>query len=161
MDRGTATSEPPSAPVRRQPPSANIESRCSLANYSENFHQQIGHRRQFLRLTAGAAALPAVSRVARAQTYPARPIRLIVGYAAGGTADLFARIMAQSLTERLGQQIIIENRTGGGSNIAAEAVVRAPADGYTLFLVTISNAFNAALYDKLNFKPPLENLWAI
>jgi tripartite-type tricarboxylate transporter receptor subunit TctC len=108
-------------------------------------------RRQFLHLVAGAAALPALPRIARAQTYPTRPVRLIVGYAAGGTADLFARLIAQGLTERLGQQIIIENRAGGGSNIAAEAVVRAPGDGYTLLLVTISNAFNATLYDKLNF----------
>ena len=108
-------------------------------------------RRQFLHLTAGAAALPVVSRVAQAQAYPTRPVRLIVGFAPGGTTDLTARLIGQWLSERLGQQFIIENRTGAATNIATEAVVRAPADGYTLLLVTASNAINATLYDKLNF----------
>src|SRR4030095_8730720 len=92
-------------------------------------------RRQFLHLAAGAAALPAVSRLARAQDYPARPVRLIVGFAPGGTTDITARLVGQWLSERLGQQFVIENRTGAATNIATEAVVRAPADGYTLLLV--------------------------
>jgi tripartite-type tricarboxylate transporter receptor subunit TctC len=108
-------------------------------------------RRQFLHLAAGAAALPAVSRLARAQDYPARPVRLIVGFAPGGTTDITARLVGQWLSERLGQQFVIENRTGAATNIATEAVVRAPADGYTLLLVTASNAINATLYDKLSF----------
>jgi tripartite-type tricarboxylate transporter receptor subunit TctC len=108
-------------------------------------------RRNFLHLAAGAAALPAVSRLARAQDYPARPVRLIVGFAPGGTTDITARLIGQWLSERLGQQFVIENRTGAATNIATEAVVRAPADGYTLLLVTASNAINATLYDKLTF----------
>jgi tripartite-type tricarboxylate transporter receptor subunit TctC len=108
-------------------------------------------RRQFLHLAAGAAALPAVSRIARAQTYPTRPVRLIVGFPAGGGADTLARLTAQWLSERLGQTFIVENRPGAGSNIATEAVVRAPADGYTLLLVTAPNAINATLYDRLSF----------
>src|SRR5258708_27442539 len=108
-------------------------------------------RRHFLQVAAGAAALPALARLARAQAYPGRPIRLLVGYAAGGPADITARLIAQSLSERIGQRVVVENRPGAGSNIAAEVVVRAPADGYTLFLVTVSNAINATLYDKLNF----------
>jgi tripartite-type tricarboxylate transporter receptor subunit TctC len=108
-------------------------------------------RRKFLHLAAGAATLPVVSRIARAQAYPTRPVRLIVGFAAGGTTDITARLIGQWLSERLGQQFVIENRTGAATNIATEAVVRAPADGYTLLLVTASNAINAALYDKLNF----------
>jgi tripartite-type tricarboxylate transporter receptor subunit TctC len=108
-------------------------------------------RRNFLRLAAGAAALPAVSRLARAQDYPTRPVRLIVGFAPGGTTDITARLIGQWLSERLGQQFVIENRTGAATNIATEAVVRAPADGYTLLLVTASNAINATLYDKLSF----------
>ena len=108
-------------------------------------------RRQFLHLAAGAAALPAVSRIAWAQTYPTRPVRIIVGFAAGGATDIVARLMGQWLSERLGQQFIIENRPGAGSNIATEAVVRAPPDGYTLLLVSPANAINATLYDKLNF----------
>src|SRR6516165_4592805 len=87
-------------------------------------------RRQFLRLAVGAAAVPATSRIAKAQTYPARPVRLIVGFAAGGGTDIFARLMGQWLSERLGRPFVIENRPGAGSNIATEAVVRAPADGY-------------------------------
>jgi tripartite-type tricarboxylate transporter receptor subunit TctC len=108
-------------------------------------------RRQFLHLAAGAAALPAVSRVARAQTYPTRPVRLIVGFPAGGSVDFVARLMGQRLSERLGQQFVIENRPGAGTNIATEAVVRAPADGYTLLLVISANTINATLYDTLNF----------
>jgi tripartite-type tricarboxylate transporter receptor subunit TctC len=109
------------------------------------------HRRHFLHLAAGAAALPAVSRIARAQAYPSRPVRWIIGFPPGGAPDLVARPLAQWLSERLGQQFIIENRPGAGSNIAAEAVVRAPPDGYTLLLVVATNTINATLYDKLNF----------
>jgi tripartite-type tricarboxylate transporter receptor subunit TctC len=108
-------------------------------------------RRNFLHLAAGAAALPAVSRVAWGQTYPSRPVRWIVGVAPGGTLDILARLMGQRLMEQLGQQFVIENRPGGGTNIATEAVVRAPADGYTLLLVAPPNAINATLYEKLNF----------
>ena len=108
-------------------------------------------RRTFLHLAVGAAALPAVSRVATAQSYPSRPVRLVVGFAAGSTTDILARLMGQWLSERLGQQFIIENRPGAGGNIATEAVVRAPPDGYTLLYVTTANASNATLYDKLNF----------
>jgi len=108
-------------------------------------------RRTFLHLAAGAAALPAVSRVARAQAYPTRPVRLIVPIAPAGAADITARLIGQWLSERLGQQFVIDNRPGGGGNIGTEAVVRAPADGYTLLLVGSFNATNAALYDKLNF----------
>jgi tripartite-type tricarboxylate transporter receptor subunit TctC len=108
-------------------------------------------RRRFLHLAAGAAALPAVPRIARAQAYPTRPARIIVGFAAGGPTDIVARMMVQWLSERLGQQFIVENRPGAGSNIAAEAAVRAPPDGYTLFEITISNAVNATVYSNLNF----------
>jgi tripartite-type tricarboxylate transporter receptor subunit TctC len=108
-------------------------------------------RRTFLHMAAGAASLPAISRVARAQAYPTRPVRLIEGFGAGGGADIMARLIGQWLSERLGQSFVIENRSGAASNIATEAVVRAPADGYTLLLATASNAINATLYDKLNF----------
>jgi tripartite-type tricarboxylate transporter receptor subunit TctC len=108
-------------------------------------------RRKFLHLAAGAVALPAVSRIARAQSYPVRPVRIIVGLAAAGMQDILARLIGQWLSERLGQAFVIENRTGGGGNIAAEAVVRAPADGYALLTVGPSNAANATLYDKLSF----------
>jgi tripartite-type tricarboxylate transporter receptor subunit TctC len=108
-------------------------------------------RRRFLHLAAGASALPAVSRIARAQSYPTRPVRMIVPFAPGGTTDIIARLMGQWLSERLGQQLIIENRPGAGSNIGTEAVVRAPADGYTLLMVSITAAVNATLYDNLNF----------
>jgi tripartite-type tricarboxylate transporter receptor subunit TctC len=109
-------------------------------------------RRQFLRLAAGAAAaLPVGSRVAWAQTYPSRPVRWIVGLAPGGAQDTLARLLGQWLSERLHQPFVIENRPGAGTNIAAEAVVRAPPDGYTLLLVGPPNAINATLYEKLNF----------
>jgi tripartite-type tricarboxylate transporter receptor subunit TctC len=108
-------------------------------------------RRNFLHLAAGATALPAVSRFAWAQTYPTRPVRLVVGFAAGSATDILARLMGQWLSERLGQQFIIENRPGAASNIATEAVVRAPPDGYTLLVVSSASAINATLYDKLSF----------
>jgi tripartite-type tricarboxylate transporter receptor subunit TctC len=108
-------------------------------------------RRTFLQLAAGAAALPAVSHVARAQTYPTRPVRLVVGAPAGGGFDIVARLMGQWLSERLGQSFVIENRPGAGSNIATEAVVRALPDGYTLVLVTAVNAISTSLYEKLSF----------
>jgi tripartite-type tricarboxylate transporter receptor subunit TctC len=108
-------------------------------------------RRNFLHLAAGAAALPTLLRIARGQAYPSRPVRLIVGFPAGGVADLFARLFGQWLSERLGQQFIIENRPGAGSNLAAETVVRAPPDGNTLLQFTSTNSWNVALYDKLNF----------
>jgi tripartite-type tricarboxylate transporter receptor subunit TctC len=108
-------------------------------------------RRKFLHLAAGAAALPAVSRIARAQAYPSRPVRLIVPFAPAGASDITARLIGQWLSERLGQQFVIDNRPGGGGNIGTEAVVRAPADGYTLLMVGSANASNATFYDKLNF----------
>jgi tripartite-type tricarboxylate transporter receptor subunit TctC len=108
-------------------------------------------RRRFLHLAAAAAALPAVARIARAQTYPARPVRIIVGYPAGGPQDIVARLMGQWLSERLGRQFVIDNRSGAGGNIGAETVVNAPPDGYTLLLVGSPNAINASLYDKLTF----------
>lgn len=109
------------------------------------------HRRQFLRLAAGAAALPAGSWTANAQTWPSRPVRLIVGFGAGSTADILARLMSQWLSKRLGQQFVVENRTGAGGNIATEAVVRSPADGYTLLLAGSNDAINTKLYDKLSY----------
>ena len=108
-------------------------------------------RRKFLHLTAGAAALPAVSRVAWAQTYPTRPVRWIVGYPPAGATDIAARLMGQWLSDRLGQPFVIENRPGASGNIGTEAVVNAPPDGYTLLLVNAGNAINATLYEKLKY----------
>ena len=108
-------------------------------------------RRRFLHLAAGAVALPAVARVARAQAYPTRPVRLIVGFAAGGPADISARLIGQWLSERLGQTFIIENRPGAGGNLATEMVVRARPDGYTLLEASSTNAWNTTLYRNLSF----------
>jgi tripartite-type tricarboxylate transporter receptor subunit TctC len=112
---------------------------------------KLSHRRQFLHLAAGAAALPAVSRIALAQAYPSRPVRIVVPFAPGGTFDIMARLIGQWLTEKLGQPFVIENRPGAGGNIGTESVVRAPADGYALLLVGTANAISATLYEKLNF----------
>ena len=108
-------------------------------------------RRKFLHLALGAAALPAVSSITRAQAYPSRPARIVVPFAPGGSTDIIARLIGQWLSERLGQQFVIENRPGAGSNVGTEVVVNAPPDGYTLLLVGASSAINATLYDKLNF----------
>src|SRR5947209_16655518 len=108
-------------------------------------------RRQFLHLAAGAAALPAVSRFAWAQAYPTRPVRIVVGYPAGGPVDFYARLTAQWFSDRLGAPFVVENRPGASGNLATEQVVRAPPDGYTLLLVNSANALNVTLYDKLNF----------
>ena len=108
-------------------------------------------RRQFLQLAAGAAALPAATRIARAQAYPSRPVRMVVGAPPGGGHDIFARLMGQWLSERLGQPFVIDNRPGGSENIATEAVVRSSPDGYTILLVTSTNAINTTLYEKLSF----------
>jgi len=108
-------------------------------------------RRTFLSLAAGAAALPAAARMARAQAYPSRPVRIVVGFPAGGATDIQARLMGQWLSERLGQQFIIENRAGASGNIGTEAVAKAPADGYTLLQIVTPNAINAALYTNLSF----------
>jgi tripartite-type tricarboxylate transporter receptor subunit TctC len=112
---------------------------------------KLPHRRQFLHLAAAAAALPVASRFAWAQAYPSRPVRIIVGFAPSGATDIMARLIGQWLSERLGQQFIVENRPGAASNIATEAVVNAPPDGYTLLVVTSVNAINATLYGKLSF----------
>jgi tripartite-type tricarboxylate transporter receptor subunit TctC len=109
---------------------------------------KLAHRRQFLHLAAGAAALPAVSHIARAQGYPARPVTLIVFVPAGATPDIIARLIGQSLSQRLGQSVIIDNRPGGGGNLALQAVARAPADGYTLLLASSAHAVNVTLYEK-------------
>src|ERR1700746_2940165 len=108
-------------------------------------------RRKFLHLAASAATLPAGSRLVWAQAYPTRPVRIIVPFPAGQATDSIARLMGQSLSERLGQAFVIENRTGAGGNLGTEAVVHAPPDGYTLLLASLSNAMNATLYKKLNF----------
>jgi tripartite-type tricarboxylate transporter receptor subunit TctC len=109
------------------------------------------HRRRFLHLVAGAAALPAVSRFANAQTYPSRPVRIIVGFPPGGSADIHARLIAQWLSERLGQQFVIENRPGASTNIALQAAVNSRPDGYTLVSLTSTNASNSTLYESLPF----------
>ncbi len=108
-------------------------------------------RRNFLHLAAGAAALPIVPRIASAETYPSRPVRIIVGFPPGSASDVTARLIGQWLSERLGQPFVVENRPGAASNLAAETVVRAPADGYTLLLIPAPAAINATLYDNLNF----------
>ena len=108
-------------------------------------------RRRFLRLVAGVAALPAAARLARAETYPTRPVRLVIGFNAGGAPDVVARLLCQWLSERVGQNFLVENRPGAGGNIAVEAVVRAPADGYTLLQVGSPNFINASLYKDLKF----------
>src|SRR2546422_8138274 len=108
-------------------------------------------RRNFLHLAAGAAALPALSRIAWAQAYPSRPVRIMVGFAPGAANDILARLMGQWLSERLGQQFVVENRPGAASNIATEAVVHAPADGQTLLLASMGDAVNATLYGNLNY----------
>ena len=108
-------------------------------------------RRQYLRLAATLAGLPLFARNASAQVYPARPVRIIVGFAPGGAADITARLIAQWLTDQLGQQFIVENRPGAGTNIGTEAVINSPPDGYTLLLVSVANTVNATLYEKLNF----------
>jgi tripartite-type tricarboxylate transporter receptor subunit TctC len=112
---------------------------------------KLSHRRQFLHLAAGAATLPVVSRIARAQAYPTRQVTIIVGFPVGGGIDLDARLMAQWLSDRLGQPFNVENRTGSGSAVATEAVVRAPADGYTLLFATAANALGPALYPNLKY----------
>ena len=109
-------------------------------------------RRRFICMAGAAAALAALPYVAAAETYPSRPVRIIVGYAAGGGVDISARLIGQWLSERLGQQFIVENRPGAATNIATEAVVRSPADGYTLLLINAANAINASVYEKLNFE---------
>ena len=108
-------------------------------------------RRRVLKLAAAALALPALPRIARAQAYPARPVRLVVGYAPGGATDITARLIAQRLSERMGQQFIVENRPGATTNLATEQVVRAPADGYTLLMATAANTINVTFIEKLNF----------
>jgi tripartite-type tricarboxylate transporter receptor subunit TctC len=108
-------------------------------------------RKQFLHLAAGAAALPTLPRITRAETYPSKPVRFIIGYTPGGSADITARLMGQWLTERLGQPFIVESRAGAGSNIGTEAVIRSPPDGYTILLAAPANAINASLYAKLNY----------
>jgi tripartite-type tricarboxylate transporter receptor subunit TctC len=112
---------------------------------------KLPHRRQFLHLAAGAAALPATSRFAWSQAYPSRPVRIVAGFPPGGSVDFHARLIGQLLSERLGQQFVVENRPGAGGNLGTEAVVRAAPDGYTLLLTAIPDAINATLYDKLNF----------
>ena len=112
---------------------------------------KLPHRRQFLHLAAVAGALPTLSRIARALTYPTRPVRIIVGLAPGGATDIFARLIGQWLSERLGQPFIVENRPGAAGNVATEAVVNMPPDGYTLLMISSSNVINASLYEKLNY----------
>jgi tripartite-type tricarboxylate transporter receptor subunit TctC len=146
--------------VNQKPPRALREHRksgyCLREILSPRFHRgrtmKLPHRRQFLHLAAGAAALTVVSRIARAQTYPSRPVRIIVGFAPGGAPDIVARLLGPTLSERLGQPIFVENRTGAGSNIATEAVVNSPPDGHTLLLVSPPNFVNASLYEKLNYE---------
>jgi hypothetical protein len=130
-------------PVCRSPPFAPCQ---QLSPYAPEIS-----RRQLANLITGAAALPAFSRIARAETYPSRPVRIIVGFPPGGAADVTARLIGQWLSERLGQPFIIENLSGAGTNIGTEAVAKSPADGYTLLLVSVANTVNATLYETLNF----------
>jgi tripartite-type tricarboxylate transporter receptor subunit TctC len=122
---------------------------------------KLPRRRQLLQLAAGAAALPAVSRIARAQAYPSRPVRIFVGFPAGFTPDIVARLVGQPLSERLGQQFVVENRPGAAGNLATEAVVRAPPDGYTVLLANGANAVSATLYEKLSFDFIRDILFAV
>jgi tripartite-type tricarboxylate transporter receptor subunit TctC len=131
--------------------SAHAVDCVALSGGREKGHIMIRSRRRFLQLVAGAGALPVVSPIARAQAYPVRPVRIIVAAAAAGTTDITARLIGQWLSERLGQPFLIENRPGGNSNIGTEAVVRAPADGYTLLLAISVNAINASLYERLSY----------
>src|SRR5437870_13173390 len=129
-------------------------------------HRRNLPRRTFLHLAAGAVALPVVSRFARAQAYPTRPVRVVVPFPAGGPNDIVARLMGQWLSERLGHPFVIENRPGAGTNIGTEAVVRAPADGYTLLLIAAGNVISPSLYDKLNFNfirdiVPVASIWRV
>jgi tripartite-type tricarboxylate transporter receptor subunit TctC len=112
---------------------------------------KLPHRRRFLHLAAGAAALPALPRVTHAQAYPSRPVRWVVPFPPGGPAEILARLFGQFMSERLGQPFVIENRPGAGGNVGTEAVVRSPPDGYTMLLVTTANAINASLYERLNY----------
>src|SRR5262249_41435984 len=116
-----------------------------------SFKMKLPHRRQFLHLAAGASALPAVARIASAQAYPSRPVRIMVGFAAGSTSDIYARLVGQWLSERVAQPFVVENRPGAGGNIGTAAVVTAPPDGYTLLMIASANAINATLYERLNF----------
>src|SRR5258707_3228987 len=128
--------------------------RCAHENDRHQSHGPLAMtllRRQFLHLAAGAAALPALSRMSWAQTYPSRPVRLLIGFSAGGGADIVGRLIGQWLQERLGQPVVIQNRPGAGTNVATEALVRAPADGYTLGLIGLPNPINATFFDKLSF----------
>src|SRR6202045_779678 len=136
----------------RMPVMSRCGSRSSRKPISRWSRGSMIARRQFLHLTAGAVATPAVWRSARAETYPSRPVRLIIGYLPGGSADMTARLFGQWLSDRLGQQDLVESRARASTNIATEAVVRAAPDGYTLLLASPANATNAALYDKLNFE---------
>src|SRR5215831_3940011 len=112
---------------------------------------KLPHRRQVLYLAAGTAALPAMSRIARAQAYPSRPVRLVVPFGSAGATDIVARLMGQWLSERLGQPFIIENRPGAGGNLGTDSVVKSPPDGYALLVASSTNAINATLYEKLSF----------
>ena len=108
-------------------------------------------RRTFLHLAAGAVVLPAASRMARAQTYPSRPVRIVVAFPPGGANDIHARLIGQWLHERLGQPCLVENRPGSGGNLGVEAVVRSPADGYTLLILTVAHSINKSVYEKLSY----------
>ena len=143
--------EVPAPPVS-EPPAAKRSENQSTCRLGTSVSAIETSRRQFLNLVAGAAAFPAAfSRSARAQTYPSRPVRIIVGFPPGGAADITARLMGQWLSERLGQPFVIENRPGAGTNIGTETVAKAPADGYSLLLVSVANTVNATLHKRLNF----------